>query len=136
MTGLRDALQAIYDQHGQLTPELVVEAARPPDSPLHDRLEWDDSKAGESWRRSQASELIRSVRIAYTKPDGKPGEVRGFFAVRTEEGYGYHPTDKAANDPFLTRLALADMEREWKTLRAKYEAFAEFWQLVRDDLAG
>lgn len=31
--------------HGQLLPEKVVEAARPNNSPLHNRFEWDDTEA-------------------------------------------------------------------------------------------
>lgn len=133
---LRDQLQAIYDQHARLTPALVVDTARSPDHPLHDRFEWDDSIAGESWRKYQAHELIRTVTIVRKSADGETEgpKVRAFHAVRGQDGYVYEPVERVIADPFLTKLVLADMEREWKTLRSRYEKFNEFWNLVRDDV--
>ena len=130
---LRDHLQAIYDQVGHLTPAVVVDEARAEDHPLHDRFEWDDKVAGEAHRRSQAHEMIRSVKITYVKGDASPRTVRAFHAVRSEEGHRYEPAEKVAADPFLSRLVLSDMEREWKQLRRRYEEFEEFWTLIRGD---
>jgi len=131
---LRDQLQTIYNDHGKLTPALVVDVARDLDHPLHNRLEWDDLVAAESHRRDQAHDLIRSVRISHV-----PGEapiVRAYHAVRdTEDEYVYEPVEKIAADPLMTKMLLADMEREWRTLRRRYEEFDEFWHLVRGDEA-
>lgn len=130
---LRDQLQAIYDNRGQLTPALVVDEARAEGHPLHSRFEWDDAVAGEAYRRQQAHELIRSVKIVYTHDEKGDRTVRAFHAVRTEEGHVYEPAEKVAADPFLSRLLMADMEREWKQLRRRYEEFEEFWHMVRAD---
>lgn len=132
---LREQLEAIYVAHQALTPALLVDLARDQAHPLHDRFEWDNRIAGEAWRREQAHKLISSVRVAY-RPDDKPQDtVRAFHAVRTEDGVGYHPAEKVAHDPFLARLVLADMEREWKQLRSRYETFTEFWQMINRDTA-
>lgn len=48
---------------GVLTPDDVVEAARDPASPLHERFEWDDSKAAHAHRIYQARKVIASVRV-------------------------------------------------------------------------
>jgi hypothetical protein len=132
---LRDQLQAIYDQHGSLTPGLVVDAARDEGSPLHARFEWDDSVAGEAWRRQQAHELIRSVRVVHSRPDKPDLSVRAFHAVRSDDGFAYCPTDVVLADPVLTQVVLADMAREWKQLRERYDQFTEFRALVIADLA-
>jgi hypothetical protein len=135
MTDLRGQLQAIYLDHGKLTPDIVVDEARPVDSPLHPRFEWDDTVAGEAWRREQAHRLIQSVRVTFcpeTESEG-PHDVRAFHAVRTEKGHVYEPVDRVTHDPFLARLVLADMERDWRALRRRYETFQEFWDLVRGD---
>lgn len=135
---LRDALQGIYDTHGKLTPALVVDEARPEDHPLHDRFEWDDSIAGENWRRHQAHDLIRSVKVV-RKKSGKQGDhlsVRAFHAVRKEDGYNYEPVEQVIADPFTTKLLLKDMEREWRQLKKRYDQFSEFWEMVRGDLGG
>lgn len=61
---VREALLTLADRHGgQLTPELVVEAARPKDSPLHPYITWDARAAAEKQRLYEARRLIRSVRV-------------------------------------------------------------------------
>jgi hypothetical protein len=137
---LRDALQAVYDSHGSLTPQLIVDEARKSKTAagrlLRDRLEWDNAVAGEAFRRHQAQELIRSVRVCYREAtDTEPERsVRGFHAVRIELGYVYEPLEKVTNDPFTQRLVLADMEREWRALKARYDHFEEFVAMVKQDL--
>jgi hypothetical protein len=134
---LRDQLQAVYDQHGTLTPQLVVELARDPAHPLHGRFDWDDRSAGEAWRREQARQLIRSVRVVYREADDKEAakSVRAFHAVRTEVGSVFEPVEKVVADEFLSQLILRDMQRDWLTLKRRYESFEEFWRMVRADAA-
>lgn len=135
--GLREHLQAIYDSHGKLTPELVVAEARPKSHPLHGYVfDRAPKEAAEAWYRHRAHELIQSYRITYQKsPDGPVQRVRGWCAVRTEEGqYVYEPTEKVATDPFLRSLVLRDMEREWKQLHRRYGEFEEFVALITADL--
>jgi hypothetical protein len=133
---LRDHLQAVHDKHGRLTPTLVLAEASDPAHPLHNRFQWDDSAAAESWRKHQAQELIRSVRVRYVEATENEAarSVRAFHAVRREDGHVYEPAEKVVEDPFTRRLVLADMEREWKALRRRYEQFAEFAGMVRRDL--
>ena len=56
---IRDALREIADKNGRTTAEIVVEAARRPDHPLHDVFEWDDGIAGQQYRIIQARMLMR-----------------------------------------------------------------------------
>lgn len=133
---LRDQLQAICDQNKRLTPALVVDAARPEESPLHSRFEWDDKVAGEAYRLDQARRLIRSVRVVYREADEKEAArtVRAFHSVRDEQGTAYRPTDEIVESEFLTRIVMQQMELEWKQLMRKYGHFEEFLKLVRADL--
>lgn len=55
-----EALKAKYDG---VTPSLVVDAARCETSPLHKHFVWDDTRAGELYRKAQARELITSYEI-------------------------------------------------------------------------
>lgn len=137
MSGLRDELLAVRSQHGKLTPQLVVDAARNPEHPLHSRFEWDDAVAGEAWRRQQAHELIRKAKVVYREAGETEPEksVRAFVAIRAEEGHVFDPVEEVAQDPFRQRLVLADMEREWKALFARYKEFEEFLSLVRQDVS-
>jgi hypothetical protein len=137
VSGLRDELLAVRSQHGKLTPQLVVDAARNPEHPLHSRFEWDDAVAGEAWRRQQAHELIRKAKVVYREAGETEPEksVRAFVAIRAEEGHVFDPVEEVAQDPFRQRLVLADMEREWKALFARYKEFEEFLSLVRQDVS-
>lgn len=132
---LRDHLQSIYDNHGKLTPQLIVDEARNPEHPLHSRVfDCPTEEAAERYYLDNAHRLIQRVKVVKAEGDNAPG-VRAFQAVRTEHGYVYEPTEKVAEDPFMRRLVLADMEREWRTLRARYEQFAEFTEMVKRDIA-
>ncbi len=134
---LRDELEAIYREQGELTPALLVDVARAPGHPLHPRFEWDDTVAGEKFRRHQARQLIRSVRIRVIDEDdpGNNYDIRAYQAVRSSTGHhSYESTMKVAEDPFMSRLVLANMEREWRTLKERYENWHEFWVLVNQDV--
>lgn len=133
---LRDILQGIYDQHGELTTALVLDEARDENHPLHNRFEWDDAAAGEQWRHSQAAELIRSVKVVYKEAtDNEDARtVRAFHAVRTPKGQAYQPAEVVADDPLTRRMVLADMRRDWEALKRRYERFAEFTAMVRSDV--
>lgn len=137
---LRVQLQAIYDDHGKLTPQLVVDEARVEGHPLHDRFEWDDAVAGEAWRRRQAHELIRTARVVYRPATDKSPEksVRAFHALpgEDEDRYIYHPADKVALDPVSRELLLREMQRDWQELKRRYADFTEFIDMVIADLGG
>lgn len=134
---LRDQLLQVRAQSGYLTPQVVVDAARPKNHPLHDRFEWNNSVAGEAWRRHQAHELIRSVRIEYTKGE-QPKDVRAFVALPREDSLQptYEPTEAAMADPVQKQLILQQMEREWRTFKARYEDLVEFAEMIISDLGG
>jgi hypothetical protein len=51
------------DQDGTLTPDAVLEAARPKGSPIHDLFTWDDKVAGARYRIEEARTVIRRVRV-------------------------------------------------------------------------
>jgi hypothetical protein len=136
MSNLRDELQRIYEHRGELTPDTVVEEATPKNHPLHDRLTWDNRVAGHKYRLIEAHELIRSVKVSYRKtPTGKDESIRAFHAIRRDDKYVYEPIEDIVADPMATKILLAEMERDYRTLRARYEQFDEFWQLLRAEVA-
>lgn len=49
--------------NNDLTPRMVLDAARPAEAPLHNLFEWDNKKASEKWRLHQARHLIIELRI-------------------------------------------------------------------------
>jgi hypothetical protein len=132
MGDLRSALLEVRSQHGALTPRLVVESARPAESPLHDRFEWNDSVAGESWRREQARDLIQSVRIEYAESKSGPREVRAFVSVRDGSLAEpvFVPVAEAMSDEWLSAQVLADCERAIAELKRRFGHLREFRALL------
>lgn len=137
MGNLRDELEKIRKQAGELKPEPIVEAATPEDHPLHSRFEWDNSIAGHQYRLEQARMLIRQVRIEFVDSKEKVTTIRAYQAVRNEKapGYTYVPSEEVAASPVLTDIVLMDMKREWKALQQRYGHFAEFVSMIQSDIA-
>lgn len=133
---LRDHLQAIYDERGELTPALVVDVARDDRHPLHTRFEWNNTMAAEKYRRGQAHELIRSVRLTYiSTKTNEPITIRAFHAVKKSDTnqYAYEPMQIIMQDPMVMRLLLTEMRRDWEAFKRRYEEFEEFWAMIVDD---
>lgn len=131
---MRDELMAIRDQHGELHPALVVDAARSKSHPLHDRFEWDNKVAGERWRRQQAHRLIRVAQIplSYAEHPTGPSHIRAFVAVPrgSSPQPDYMPTEEALADPFTQRLVMQAMERDIAALQRKYGHLAGFAEAI------
>lgn len=132
---IRDHLQAIYDEYGKLTAELVVEVARPAGHPLHDRVfDRNQKDAAAAWYLHRAEELIRSVKVVIRPPDGERHDLRAFSPVRPEQAGVYDPLEVIVENPMMVKLLLARMEREWKDMQRRYAHMAEFVEMVRRDL--
>lgn len=136
MSDLKAELLAIREEHGKLTPHLVLEVATSPDHPLHNRFEWDDGAAAHKYRLNQARELIRVVRERYIDGRGNPEDVRYFHAIPREDSMVYEPLPEILGDDLASKVLLASMEREWRQLRKRYERFTEFKAMVARDLQG
>ena len=121
---VRELLEGIYFDRGRLTPQDVVEVARPSDSPLHGRFTWDDTAAAEKWRESEASCLIRTAHVSVQiVENGKPRsvQVRAFPNVAGED---YVPLSIVMGRPDFEEALLAEIRADLKELKRKYEVHA------------
>ncbi len=135
---LRDQLEAIRAEHGYLTPQILVDAARPKAHPLHERFEWDNRLAGEAWRREQAHRLIQSQRVSYQPPTGPRQDLRAYVVTAPHpesKTPTYEPIEDALADPLKRQIVLQTMERDWRTLKGRYEQVHEFARMILSDLA-
>jgi hypothetical protein len=135
MSDLRTQLTGIYQAHGELTPQIVVDEARPIDAPLHNRFEWDDSIAGENYRLIQASRIIRVVRIEYTSPQSEEKKfIRAFSSLHESgepERQGYAPTEEILQNEMTRKILLRNLQREIVSLKKRYGHMAEFADILR-----
>lgn len=127
-------LERIREDHGELTPNVVVEEASAPGSPLHCYFEWDDTAAADEYRKHQARNLICSVVVTYRKGNNKR-EVRGFLSLENGEnpGRAYHPVEEAMTSAAMrARLvdrALRDAEL-WKMRYDRLVELAEIFEAI------
>jgi hypothetical protein len=141
-----EALIALQERLGRgLTPTDVVEEGKKPKSDLHRFFEWDVNKAAHQAWLTRAQDLIQKCHVDVTITPRKTVSVRAFVHIQplNEEGEVdfrapgvYEPIATVARDPELRERVLAQMEREWKALRARYRAHEEaFLALVQQDIA-
>lgn len=136
MTDLRGQLQAIHDEYGELTPQLVVTTAEPKDHPLHHHVyDRPRREAANAWYLHRAEALIRSVTVRRTLTNGEKVDLRAFSPVRLDTPGVYDPVDDIVQNDVASALLLSMMEREWTAMKRRFDAFAEFWAMVRDDVA-
>jgi hypothetical protein len=103
------------DPDGCLKPTDVLEAARPKDSPIHDRFTWSNSAAAHQYRLIEAGQLIASVEMEIRLRGSSVSAVR----VKT---YHYLPADRRVgrgyrhrDDIQKSRDHLADLRNELRS---------------------
>lgn len=109
----------IFKRDGCVRPSVVVNEARPKKSPIHDDFEWDDAKAAEEFRLSQARQYIRitPVRVQQNKPEQRlvhvvPDRIEGPTAVETSrEGY-YKPMSIVVKNDSEYMRALNELQTQ------------------------
>lgn len=122
-----DTLQ--QENGGRITARVVVDAARPINSPLHSCFEWDDVRAAELHREDQARHVINSIRIVQRSDDPKkePQLIRAY--VNLEETVGddtqraYLPMARVFNDADLLAQAIRKAASELRSVEEKYAEF-------------
>jgi hypothetical protein len=141
--GIRLALEALQNTHGQLSPDLVVDAARDPGSPLHAEFEWDTEKAAHAHRIEQARTLIRSVRVEIHTTEHLIKTVRYVHDPRAEGEQGYVDITRVRGAEGVAEAALgAEVSRVKSAfmrglgVAASLEREGEYRDAVREFTAG
>lgn len=127
-SAISNELKRLAESHGgELRPQVVVDAARSADSPLHHSFEWNDSEAAENWRLQQARMLIRAV-VTFEHVGKKAVPCRVFVSLtpdREENGAGYRLSTSVMSDATHREQLLADALAEMQRFREKYRRLAE-----------
>jgi len=146
----RDRIVELAEANGgRVTPEMVVDDARNPESPLHDYFEWDVNVAAAKHWLDQARTLIRSVKFVFRdekKTVTSVGFVRDPSLDSTEQGYvsvrKVRTDEEMARDVLLDefRRAAAALERARKLaavfkLSDEMTTFIERLHLLREQVA-
>jgi len=130
-------LARIQAEHGNLTPEMILEEARSEASPLHSLFEWDDQVAGEKYRLGQARVLVRIVREEIgEEEDGSPIYVRTYVSAwrAGREESGYLSAREVLTSPVSEAILAKALKREIARINQKYGHLRLFGQIVRGEL--
>lgn len=129
-------IERLKNGNGQVMPADVVAAARSKRNPLHAVFEWDDSKAAEQHRISQARHMLRSIVVVYKDESGEKPPVRAFNVQRIESDSGkpvkvYRSTDDILADPEARMQFLKRALDELIALRKRYRDLQELSIIFR-----
>ena len=122
---------------GRLTPDLVLDEAKDPNSILHGLFEWDDSLAAHQHRLFQARQIITSVRVVITTENRKISTVyyvRDPEAASMEQGYVSIDKLKTSSDLARESIVMEFARAESHLQRAKLHAEALGMNGQIDDL--
>lgn len=124
-------IEEVRKEHG-LTPENLVEKARSKESKTHDLFEWDNTVAGEEYRRYQARILINQVEILYENGFVRPAyenvyiikeEQKNVKAEETDLPREYVPLPDVINDKHLYDQMIEEGYKDLVTWRKKYSIY-------------
>jgi len=128
-TAIAEELGALYRRFGGLDPRMVVKwAAGHPESALHSRFQWDDTRAAREYRLQQARQLIVEVEVEY--PDGKVRQVY-VSPIRQRKRGGYLRLVDVMNRAELRAEFLAEALAEYRRVGAKYQDLRELTEVRR-----
>lgn len=113
---------------GELEPAAVVDAARPPDHPLHRHFEWDDKIAAEGFRLEQARNIIRIIRVV--DETAETGTTRAFLSIKGKHGISYRTVDDVRSSQDLRDALLAQAEKELEAFEVRYRELKEICAIV------
>lgn len=131
-------LQRLNDS--RLTPRMVVDEARPVDSPLHPCFEWDETRAAELYREGQARQVISSIRVTGI---GAAASVLTRVYVNVVEQVGedrqhvYMPVVRVLEDDQLLAQVRAKAAADLKAFEdryAQFEALVEIGRTAREQV--
>lgn len=128
---------------GMLTPEIVLDAARPASSPIHSCFCWSDGIAAEKYRLIQAASLIRSVKVSFAPREDVSIRVRAFVNVQPTKAAGqetpdelgrgiYVPVETAVSVDNYRNQMIAQCKRDIEAFRRKYAALAEVSRILQE----
>lgn len=113
-------------KHGEITPRIVLDDARDENAPLHPCFEWDDNKAAEAYRLTQAGLMIRALVVTVEKTE-LPTPTRAFVNVSDigEKQGRFVAVQKALSEEETRANVLARAFFELEQFRSKYEHLQE-----------
>jgi len=110
---VKERIQALYEEHGEITPDIVIADAKKKSSPLHAYFEWDLKKAARQAWVYTARKLINSVEVVVHTERVSitvPRYVRNPERTGREQGYRETASFKTEKD-LAREVLVSEFER-------------------------
>lgn len=118
-------IEKLEEKHGEVTPKVIVDASRKKNAPLHRCFEWDDTKAAERYRETQAAALLRNLTVTVEPiADETPKTVRAFVKATEKKG-SYISVISALSNEHLRESLLQSALAELREFQKKYADLQE-----------
>jgi hypothetical protein len=114
------------NKYGLLLTQEVVEFAKNPDTHLHSKFEWDDSKAAQAHRIQQARQII-TLELKVIKSDKNTQKTQCYVSISDDRksGGGYRAIETVLADDVLRQQLLEGVLSELLRLKTKYNHLQE-----------
>lgn len=114
----------------------VVEAAKDPQSALHEHFTWDDTEAAKKHRENEARNLIRAYIVHEPRVNRK---VRGYISVPTDrlDGGGYRPVSDVLDRPDWVSQLVEEVRNKLLSTRTSYahlKALDPLWDAIEKQI--
>lgn len=129
---LRDELHRLEKANQALTPQIVLEAARVDDSPLHNTFDWDDETASEKYRLMQARMLLTAVKVEI-KGNKLAAFINVNVMVENIPTRVYVSTQKALTNANINRQIIIQAAQELEYWKQKYNTFKELAGIINTE---
>lgn len=126
----RSAIKRIksLEVRGEITPDMVVDDAMDPESPLHKYFDWDVQSAARKHWRATARGLIKKVDVVLTTEEKV---IRSVNYVRNpakpKKEQGYISVEKASRDDDMAREILVEEFKRAGAALQKAQRLAEIF---------
>jgi len=125
--------EKLEKKHGEITPEIILDDARKKSSVLHGCFEWDDGKAAEKYRLSQARYIICNLVVSVESKDEEQKKTRAFVNVSAQSMSGnkgsFVSIGNAISNEEMRKNVLQNALIELLAFKKKYEELEELQKI-------
>lgn len=137
-----DEIEKIKSRNeGDITPEMLVKAAKSRKSRLHPAFTWDDTEASQQWRLHEARNMLGAIMIVYEESPKRPVRKYSHVSVSTkksgksgesEPSKVYRSTEDALKDPETRVEILQRALNKLITIRQEFSQLQELGIVFRE----
>jgi hypothetical protein len=121
-------LDRIEESGQPVTPDNIVLAAMPEDSPLHGFFTWDNDEAADQWRKQEARSLVSHLLVVVERQEGEAVAMKARISVTTAKtehhsaATEYVSSYRVLSSPSMREQLLHEAKQEIRCWARKYAA--------------